>query len=762
LPVEHPLWLEFAKTADSGYFKNPRTSPALSLLDSVLPSRENGILPLAKIHDLLRRFVANGYDLNDADVPGKSGRILNTCCSYGKKVYDQYGSTVPLLLELGADPNLYPQGEPCNLKVALRDGQRDEVVDALLDHPEFDPNMTDDGGQTALHALIESSSDSKIISFLGRNYLSINAQDRQGRTALHLAISRAREGVIRPLLNYPNIKVHLVDINGRTPLALATWWGLSRIASMLIQRSETNAQVRNDSVRAILSAARHGQEDLVAALLPKTGYQNVNRDVDESGKSFLHHAAENNWEAIVSKYLEASDDVNINQIDNAGRTALHAAAHLGCTETARVLLRYGSRVNIQDRLGMNPPQLAAEAGFKDTLMVLLGLDDNQTYRPGEVNSSRWAAQVDANQRDHLGRNLVHWAATLDCLDVMQVVCREPGIELARKDNAGKIPIDYAWDCQCPQVGRYLAMRMRCAPLSASISSWADIYDWDGAYSVAAKKQRNIQDPDLLELVLAREEREKAREMKKYDTAMWALVSVDKYSSESEHRNETRPPPTRPPPTRPSPTATPQYEPSGSRYNTSSGSGRFDTSQPPPSTYSPFAPQPEQAGSQWQPPHSSPPPPPPPPRPQSSYYDPGPQPTYDPGHHQGQGTYHHQQPGYSPNYYPGQAAYSEPQPGYASNYYPGQEPHSEPQPGFAPDYGTGHAPYPGTQTYGGTQSYPGFVPSGYDSQPYPPSHPQPAQQYERDFTSNPYPSEASRPPNRLRRRKQDPRRGGKQS
>ncbi|KAK7409534.1 hypothetical protein QQX98_008319 [Neonectria punicea] len=166
-------------------------------------------------------------------------------------------------------------------------------------------------------------------------------------------------------------------------------------------------------------------------------------------------------------------DVNTDQIDHSGGTALHYGAKLGCTESCRVLLEYGASTRLQDRNGRNAAQMAAEAGFKDTLMLIV--------REGNV---------DANQRDHQGRNLVHWAATLDCLDVMQLICQQPAVDVARRDNSGKLPIAYAWSCQCPKVGRYLSLRMKY--LAALSVPWEDPYNWDRVFEVAAAQYMKAQ------------------------------------------------------------------------------------------------------------------------------------------------------------------------------------------------------------------------------------------------------------------------------
>ncbi|KAJ4318511.1 hypothetical protein N0V84_006838 [Fusarium piperis] len=438
LPSDHPLWITYAETANSGYFSGEDLTPLHPLFTQTFNHGPEKLMPIEKCHGVVRAVVSHGYDLNCKGEETR-GSILNYCCLGNE---EGFRLTVPLLLGLGANPNLYPSGKEANLKAALTRKDQD-TSSILLRHPRFDPNQTDRNGQSALHHLLKlGGSDKAIFELLENKAVEVNIQDRFGSTPLHLAVDRQRPEVVRRLLLAKNIRLDLIDNRGRTPLALATWWGLKKIALIIIERSEAFPTPEDSHVSPLLSAAKHGDEELVKILLPKTLYRHIGRDLDESGKGFLHYATMNNWHDMIRTCLMLSD-VKTDQIDHSGGSALHYGAKLGCTESCQVLLECRASTRLQDRNGRNAAQMAADAGFKDTLMLIV--------RKGNV---------DANQRDHLGRNLVHWAATLDCLDVMQLICQQPDVELARRDNSGKLPIDYAWSCQCPKVGQYLSLRMK--------------------------------------------------------------------------------------------------------------------------------------------------------------------------------------------------------------------------------------------------------------------------------------------------------------
>lgn len=93
-------------------------------------------------------------------------------------------------------------------------------------------------------------------------------------------------------------------------------------------------------------------------------------------------------------------------------------------------------------------------------------------RPGiRVNLTDKAGRVNPNQRDIQGRNLVHWAATLDCVDAMRKIARAPGVRLDQRDSHGKTPIDIAFVCQSKHVGLFLAEKV----------PQLNMYSWDLMY-----------------------------------------------------------------------------------------------------------------------------------------------------------------------------------------------------------------------------------------------------------------------------------------
>ncbi|PNP76488.1 hypothetical protein FNYG_10175 [Fusarium nygamai] len=504
-PFDDPLWLLFADTAgkDSIYTskslwpadKYYGTSPLRYVL---------GHMPESSALHLARRFQEHGYDM-DEKWSSSCGRALQDCCLNAGTEFGRKAAL--LLLDLGANPSLPERPFRSNLRLAL-EANAWELYERLFHHPMTDLSVRNGQGGTLLHEQVRCGPLERLTEMLDLiNEVDLNAQDREGYTPLHIATWLGREEVVRMLLSKPGIRLNLTDNLGRTPLTLATYWGLKKMALVLIEHSEAFPVARGGHLSALVLAAKHGDKDVCNRLMAACGYQNLSFHLDMSGKGVLHHAAINNWKDVITTCLRRGGrTININQIDHSGRSALHYASRLGNTKSCQTLIQGGASLTLQDRLGRTAVQDAADAGFKDCLMLLLQ-----------------SGRVDPNQRDIEGRNLVHWAATLDCVDAMQLICELPGVKWDQRDRHGKTPIDIAFICKSKYVGLFLADK----------TPHLNTYSWDLMYNtpnVECQVQDDQADDayqdDLLQrntqrMKLSNEEHKQLQEQ--YPLQLWGLV-----------------------------------------------------------------------------------------------------------------------------------------------------------------------------------------------------------------------------------------------
>lgn len=462
LPPDDSLWLMYAGMA---------TSPSVFTIPALYKGRYGGrklshspldtvvsMIDFPNQETLVRDFVLNGYDINEAWLRNDI-QALHLCSRRlrllgAKSNWERTGS---LLVRLGANPNVGLT--MCNIIYADAWNLYEECIQS----PKIDINNQDELGRAVIHHLAHLGLPERISSLVRRRpSVDINIQDIKGHTPLHVAVLGSQIEVLRVLLGIPGIRLDLADKEGRTPLALTSHRGLKAVAHTLIDHSAALPLPKDGHISALVVAAINGQRDLCYKMLDAWGYKDLPLHLDQSGKGILHHAAANNWTDLLYNCL-CFGDARVDQVDNSGASALHIAAALGNASSCRTLLDHGASLRLQNRAGRTAPQVAADAGFRDTLMVLLE-----------------SGRADASQRDFDGRSLVHWAATLDCTDVMQLVINMPGTDLFRRDRHGMQPIGIAHICKCANVGRLLSREMKRRSPSG-VASY-DVYSWDRMYT----------------------------------------------------------------------------------------------------------------------------------------------------------------------------------------------------------------------------------------------------------------------------------------
>lgn len=520
-PRDDPLWLLFADTAGTNSIYTLRSLWPANKYYGTSPLRYIlGHMEESAAFYLARRFEEHGYDL-DEKWSESPGRALQDCCMSSG---NEFGTKAALLLlDLGANPSLPERPFRSNLRLAL-EAKAWGLYDVILSHPMTDLSSRNEQGGTLLHDQVRYGPVERIAEMLGLiSEVDLNARDRDGFTPLHMATLRDREEVVRMLLVQPGIRLNLTDNIGRTPLTLATYWGLKRMALVLIEHSEAFPIAREGHLSALVLAAKQGDKDICNQLMAACRYQNLSFHLDMSGKGVLHHAAMNDWDDVITACVrQGGRSLNIDQIDHSGRSALHYASRLGSLKSCQALIQGGASLTLQDRLGKTAVQDAADAGFKDCLMLLLQ-----------------SGGVDPSQRDVEGRNLAHWAATLDCVDAMELISEMSRVKLDQRDNYGKTPIDIAFICQSKYVGLFLSKK----------TPQLNIYSWDLMYhspevedKIKEDQPYASYDDSLLERH-ARRQRQTNKEheqlQERYPPDRWALVVVPDKKSKKGDKNKKK-------------------------------------------------------------------------------------------------------------------------------------------------------------------------------------------------------------------------------
>ena len=166
--------------------------------------------------------------------------------------------------------------------------------------------------------------------------------------------------------------VDLTDEDGRTLLHCAAGEGQMKVVELLIKRGCCIDQVDKNGCTPLDYATACGHVQTVQLLKQQSEEQYVINSVYCSiGRIILHVAAGSGDIHLIELLVEKGLDVNI--LDNEGRTPLHAAATSGHLESVLTLLRLGGRESMTKIAGTcgTPLHQAVGKGHKEIVSLLL-------------------------------------------------------------------------------------------------------------------------------------------------------------------------------------------------------------------------------------------------------------------------------------------------------------------------------------------------------------------------------------------------------
>ena len=248
--------------------------------------------------------------------------------------------------------------------------------------------------QEFFNAIKENKYESQLKNLL-RYKMNLNATNEKGLTPLLYAIECNNERAVRVLLEYNdvNMEAKLPDdfadypyinknegdsfnIGGATPLMFAIFKNNPRIVKQLIDKGADVKARDNEGTSVFLYACGFGNGNIIRMLLVKDRTL-VNDKTPNINVNGLHYAASlNNLETI--NFLIKNVNMNINDRDLNGCTALYYAAYHGKKEAYNLLIKLGANKDIGDNYGVKPEYILSGGSSA----VDLGADIN-----GENNNS---------------------------------------------------------------------------------------------------------------------------------------------------------------------------------------------------------------------------------------------------------------------------------------------------------------------------------------------------------------------------------------
>ena len=191
---------------------------------------------------------------------------------------------------------------------------------------------------------------------------SINLEqiDRKGNTVLHVAVEAGYHALVEALL-VKGAPVNLENQDGQTPLMFAYQKNDLEIMKSLIRAGADTAKTDADGNGLLLYAIKAHRVSLALFLIQETPQVNVNQ-VNKMGETALLVAIQQKQADSVKALLQHTQ-INLELANEQGNTVLHYAAAQGNEEIAQFLLKHGASIKVVNRDKKTPTDLAKDHGY---------------------------------------------------------------------------------------------------------------------------------------------------------------------------------------------------------------------------------------------------------------------------------------------------------------------------------------------------------------------------------------------------------------
>ena len=200
--------------------------------------------------------------------------------------------------------------------------------------------------------------------------LAPSAAEVSGYSGLHAAAQRGEVAVIEQLAA-ASAAIDSRDRHGRTPLHVATFAGQRAAIRALVQAGANINLLENDRYDAVTIAAVADDEETLRLLLSLGA--NAKQVTSRYDGTALIAAAHLGHDGVVRQLIAAG--APLDHVNNLHWTALIESIVLGNggvrhQATLRALVAAGANLQLSDRQGATPLQLARSRGFVEMVRVL--------------------------------------------------------------------------------------------------------------------------------------------------------------------------------------------------------------------------------------------------------------------------------------------------------------------------------------------------------------------------------------------------------
>ena len=307
------------------------------------------------------------------------------------------------------------------LHIAASNGHLN-LCKTLINEINFDVNIADDEGRTALYCSAQSGND-ELFGFIADKGTNIFLKTKGGQNCLHIAAGRGHFNLCKTLIEKINFNVHMVDNKKWAALHYAAQNGSYKLMKYFIAKGTDVLLKTEDGLNCLHIAACHGHLNLCKTLINE-----INFDVniaDDEGRTVLHCSAQGGNDELfgfiadkgtniflktkggqnclhiaagrghfnLCKTLIEKINFNVHMVDNKKWAALHYAAQNGSYKLMKYFIAKGTDVLLKTEDGLNCLHIAACHGHLNLCKTLIN----------EIN-------FDVNIADDEGRTVLHCSA----------------------------------------------------------------------------------------------------------------------------------------------------------------------------------------------------------------------------------------------------------------------------------------------------------------------------------------------------------------
>lgn len=250
-----------------------------------------------------------------------------------------------------------------------------EIIDRLLT-AGLDLNSKADNDYTPVHVSVESNNFTATKHFLAKCKFNLNeANDKNGQTLLHIAARNCTAAMIRLLLKHNANKK--AEYFSYFPLHLSIICKNVEAAKVFIEHLKDGNSLPFSDFTLLHMAAEMRLIELVDILIKKGADIHAK---NEKSATVLHMACMGGCHEIVDRIVQSDAQLNVNEANVEGYTALHYASEVGNYKIFEILLSHGANVNATDMFGDIPLHSLCKTGHVEAAKLLLSHGANLNTR----------------------------------------------------------------------------------------------------------------------------------------------------------------------------------------------------------------------------------------------------------------------------------------------------------------------------------------------------------------------------------------------